>query len=123
MKTKRGGRAKVKLKPDDLTFGVTVKKCSECERNQDKGVHVLYLCDQKQCKNCSYPECRHTTDVAHAKNFHYVMDMGEEGLMFEENGGYEELVAEYADKFDRVNVISPEELRKALEFAEKRRGE
>ena len=112
----------MKLKPDDLTFGVTVKKCSECERNQDKAVHVLYLCDQKQCENCSYPLCRHTTDVTHAKNFHYVMDMGEEGLMFEENGGYDELVTEYADQFNRVNPISPEELRKALEFAEKHRS-
>lgn len=30
---------------------------------------VLYLCDQKECKNCTYPECRHTSHVEHAKNF------------------------------------------------------
>jgi hypothetical protein len=30
---------------------------------------VLYICDQKQCKNCSYPTCKHTEDVNHAVNF------------------------------------------------------
>lgn len=30
---------------------------------------VLYICDQKQCKNCSYPTCKHTEDVNHAANF------------------------------------------------------
>lgn len=29
---------------------------------------VLYLCDGKQCKKCSN-ECKHTTDIGHAKNF------------------------------------------------------
>lgn len=28
----------------------------------------LYLCDQKKCKKCSFPECRHTADIKHAKN-------------------------------------------------------
>lgn len=29
----------------------------------------LYLCDRKQCGNrCSYPDCRHTTDISHAIN-------------------------------------------------------
>lgn len=28
----------------------------------------LYLCDQKKCKNCTYPICRHTEDIKHAKN-------------------------------------------------------
>lgn len=28
----------------------------------------LFLCDQKRCPNCSYPECKHTTDFNHAKN-------------------------------------------------------
>lgn len=27
-----------------------------------------YLCDTKKCKNCSYPFCRHTSDVNHAIN-------------------------------------------------------
>lgn len=28
----------------------------------------FYLCDQQKCKNCSYPECKHTSDLNHAKN-------------------------------------------------------
>lgn len=27
---------------------------------------TLYLCDRKKCENCSYPECKHTTDIHHA---------------------------------------------------------
>lgn len=30
---------------------------------------VAYVCDRKQCKNCSYPECKHTTNIKHANNF------------------------------------------------------
>lgn len=29
---------------------------------------VLYVCDRKKCPNCQ-PECEHTTDISHAKNF------------------------------------------------------
>ena len=30
---------------------------------------IAYECDRLACKNCSYPECRHTTNVVHAVNF------------------------------------------------------
>lgn len=30
---------------------------------------VAYLCDRFACPKCSYPQCKHTTDVAHAINF------------------------------------------------------
>lgn len=30
---------------------------------------ALYICDRKQCENCSFPVCRHTTDIKHAANF------------------------------------------------------
>lgn len=30
---------------------------------------VLYLCDRRACNNCSYPKCKHTSDIRHAKNF------------------------------------------------------
>lgn len=33
----------------------------------------LYLCDRRACKHCS-PECRHTKDIAHAKNFELGID-------------------------------------------------
>lgn len=28
----------------------------------------LYLCDCKKCKECTYPICKHTDDLNHAKN-------------------------------------------------------
>ena len=31
-------------------------------------IDVFYICDRKACANCS-PECFHTTDISHAKNF------------------------------------------------------
>ena len=30
---------------------------------------VLYLCDRKSCKHCSYPECKHTRRLKHAINY------------------------------------------------------
>ena len=33
----------------------------------------LYLCDRRACNHCS-PECRHTTDITHAKNFELGID-------------------------------------------------
>lgn len=33
-------------------------------------MEVHYICDRKQCgENCSYPLCKHTSDVTHAANF------------------------------------------------------
>lgn len=32
---------------------------------------IIYLCDRKKCNNCSYPMCKHTSDINHAKNFKY----------------------------------------------------
>lgn len=48
-----------------ISFGIDMKKCSEC----DKNAGVMYLCDCRACKKCSYPICSHTTDICHAKNF------------------------------------------------------
>lgn len=30
---------------------------------------IFYLCDRKACTSCRYPECKHTTDIAHAEYF------------------------------------------------------
>ena len=33
-------------------------------------IRIAYLCDRKACGDlCSYPECKHTSDVTHANNF------------------------------------------------------
>lgn len=42
---------------------------------------ILYLCDRRKCKLCTYPECKHTSDPLHAKNFYIEYDtLVEEGF-------------------------------------------
>lgn len=31
--------------------------------------NILFLCDRKACEKCSYPQCRHTPELEHARNF------------------------------------------------------
>ena len=31
--------------------------------------YILFLCDRKACEKCSYPTCRHTPELEHARNF------------------------------------------------------
>lgn len=31
--------------------------------------NILFLCDRKACEKCSYPQCRHTQELEHARNF------------------------------------------------------
>lgn len=38
---------------------------------------IAYICDRKQCANCSYPECRHTTNIEHAVNYKEEPTFGE----------------------------------------------
>ena len=30
---------------------------------------LLFLCDRKACAKCCYPQCKHTQDLEHARNF------------------------------------------------------
>ena len=34
------------------------------------GNDILFFCDQRACEIC-YPECQHTTDICHAKEFEF----------------------------------------------------
>ena len=31
--------------------------------------NILFLCDRKACEKCCYPQCRHTPELEHARNF------------------------------------------------------
>ena len=31
--------------------------------------NILFLCDRKACEKCIYPQCRHTPELEHARNF------------------------------------------------------
>lgn len=58
-----------------IQFGIDVKRCSECEMNSDN--KVLYLCDEEACGGiCPNLDCKHTTDIRHAKNFKYMFASG-----------------------------------------------
>jgi hypothetical protein len=39
------------------------------ENTQLHKVNVIYLCDRKKCEKCSFPLCKHTTDIKHAIRF------------------------------------------------------
>ena len=54
----------------------------------------LYLCDRRACKHCS-PECRHTTDITHAKNF----ELGIDGVTMEEK------VYKMEDKLNHYSLV------------------
>lgn len=30
---------------------------------------ICYLCNRQMCKNCTYPTCRHTTDIGYSLNY------------------------------------------------------
>lgn len=45
---------------------------------------ILYLCDREKCADCSYPICRHTEDINHAKNFKCIK-LGAFGYIEKEN--------------------------------------
>ena len=38
---------------------------------READVKIMYVCDGKKCKRCSYDICKHTADITHAKNFKY----------------------------------------------------
>lgn len=41
-------------------------------RTED-GNHIFFLCDRKACgEKCPNPDCSHTRDIYHAKNFDFV---------------------------------------------------
>lgn len=53
-----------------------LKNTKEAFQNMAKGLEkeaekkeVAYICDRRKCPSCSYPECMHTIDIAHAANF------------------------------------------------------
>lgn len=40
----------------------------EYTMNTGEEVNVLFKCNRKQCDNCSYPTCKHTSRFEYAKN-------------------------------------------------------
>ena len=51
-----------------FTYGIEIKKCSECGYKKVDDGTVLYLCDRRACDECN-DYCEYTHDVKHAVNF------------------------------------------------------
>lgn len=49
---------------------------------------ILYLCDRTRCEYCTYPTCKHTTDIKYSKNYKNSSDI--DCARFESHHGYEE---------------------------------
>ena len=90
------------MDPKIRTFRDKVRDAVRAFRGKQIG-SLTFGVDIKQCKDCEYKKIYEQC--------------------FELNECDRENMELLADKFDRVNVISPEELRKALELADKRRCE
>lgn len=86
------------MQPKIRTFRDKVRDAIRAFRGKEIG-YLTFGVDVKQCKDCEY---KHLYDEC-----------------FVLNDCNKELMNSLADKFDRVNPISPEELRKALERTEK----
>ena len=60
-----------------VTYAFELRKCSDCEFNQNKHV-VLYECDLESCGDeCPNVMCRLTRDIRHAVNFEPEVAMGD----------------------------------------------
>lgn len=56
-----------KYDPEDSALPFEDEKDGETEAKPE----IVYLCDRKQCKNCS-DSCRYTSDINHAVNFEHL---------------------------------------------------
>lgn len=63
-----------------LRFGVELHKCAECDKKKPENL-VFYICDRNACNPCDNPDCKHTLDIQHAKNFKSNAELGK-------NNGY-----------------------------------
>lgn len=58
--------------PEDSALPFEDEQDGETEAKKN----IVYLCDRKQCKNCS-DTCKHTSDINHAVNFEHLIYDGE----------------------------------------------
>ncbi len=99
---------------DTREFDISHKRWKDCAIENDKRVNVpfvkkpnvLYLCDRKACKKCSFPQCSHTTDIRHATNFSVIPECcngekSEDRKVYFEDDSYPECTIE----LERINDI------------------
>ena len=81
--------------------------------------NILFLCDRKACEKCSYPQCRHTPELEHAKNF------APAGFTKRTDGVYveqEAVTMEVKIDQDKLEKRPVEEMREAMGLEEEKRS-
>jgi len=53
--------------------------CKTQKNTSTSGKGILYICDRRACEHCN-PDCHHTSDIKHAKNFELSFDIFVEQL-------------------------------------------
>ena len=53
---------------------MSVRSKTSKKKTRGNRIDILYLCDRRACPKgmCSWPMCRHTSDIDHAVNFESV---------------------------------------------------
>lgn len=64
------------LNPDFYTKGVSaIERLIAAVRGEKSHQTIYFVCDKKSCgEECKNPDCHHTSDIHHAKNFHEDVD-------------------------------------------------
>ncbi len=87
--------------------------------SREKERNILFLCDRKACEKCSYPQCRHTPELEHAKNF------APAGFTKRTDGVYveqEAVTMEVKIDQDKLEKRPVEEMREAMGLEEEKRS-
>lgn len=42
-------------------------------KEAEGGRRIFFLCDRRACDSCGNTECKHTSDIRHAANFHMML--------------------------------------------------
>ena len=81
--------------------------------------NILFLCDRKACEKCSYPTCRHTTELEHARNFAPAgFTKRTDGVWVEQEG----VMLEVKTDQDKLEKRLVEAMREAMGFEEEKRS-
>lgn len=68
-------RAKEKTTGEDYPMAELMTRCfTGPEGESEPEFKVAYLCDKKSCAKCDNPDCQHTLNIEHAKNFERLDD-------------------------------------------------
>ena len=87
--------------------------------SREKERNILFLCDRKACEKCSYPQCRHTPELEHARNFAPAgFAKRTDGVWVEQEGVTMEVKIE-KDKLEKRLV---EAMREAMGLEEEKRS-